>query len=203
MSSCLYLRARYYDAATGRFASRDPLPFVQRYAYVGGNPVNYVDPYGLCPVCEVLDWVGERGQDVGSVAVHTLRHPGTITNGGLVNQAIGGAIAALSSCDRRSYEGGIVVYENCGGLAARLTGGRPFTVGSFVFSTGKMEPETLKHELAHPRQYDAAGAAFLPIYAGAGALTAVPCKLDRDCVRSGKYHPIEKLADWQAGTHEY
>ncbi len=34
-----YLRARYYDAATGRFASRDPLPFVQRYAYVGGDPV--------------------------------------------------------------------------------------------------------------------------------------------------------------------
>jgi len=41
-----YLRARYYDAATGRFASRDPLPFAQRYAYVGGNPVNYVDPGG-------------------------------------------------------------------------------------------------------------------------------------------------------------
>ncbi|MBI5284528.1 MAG: hypothetical protein HY874_05480 [Chloroflexi bacterium] len=34
-----YLRARYYDAATGRFASRDPLPLVQRYGYVAGVPV--------------------------------------------------------------------------------------------------------------------------------------------------------------------
>jgi RHS repeat-associated protein len=44
-----YLRARYYDAATGRFASRDPLPLMQRYAYAGGNPVNFVDPSGLDP----------------------------------------------------------------------------------------------------------------------------------------------------------
>ncbi len=43
-----YLRARYYDSATGRFMSRDPLPFAQRYAYVGNDPVNYVDPRGLC-----------------------------------------------------------------------------------------------------------------------------------------------------------
>jgi RHS repeat-associated protein len=42
-----YLRARYYDPAIGRFLGRDPLPFVNRYAYVGNNPANYVDPYGL------------------------------------------------------------------------------------------------------------------------------------------------------------
>lgn len=29
--------------------SRDPLPLMQRYAYVGGNPVNLVDPTGLWP----------------------------------------------------------------------------------------------------------------------------------------------------------
>ncbi len=42
-----YLRARYYDAATGRFVSRDPLPFTQRYAYAGDNPVTRTDPSGL------------------------------------------------------------------------------------------------------------------------------------------------------------
>ncbi len=50
-----YLRARYYDAATGRFASRDPLPLAQRYAYVGGNPVNLVDPTGLCHIIPCFD----------------------------------------------------------------------------------------------------------------------------------------------------
>jgi RHS repeat-associated protein len=44
-----YLRARYYDPATGRFLSRDPIPFIQRYAYVANNPVNVSDPYGYFP----------------------------------------------------------------------------------------------------------------------------------------------------------
>lgn len=43
-----YLRARYYDAATGRFLSRDPMPYVQRYAYVANNPGVLTDPTGLC-----------------------------------------------------------------------------------------------------------------------------------------------------------
>ena len=53
-SGLQYLRARYYDAATGRFASRDPLPLMQRYAYVGGNPVNLVDPSGPRGTCPAL-----------------------------------------------------------------------------------------------------------------------------------------------------
>lgn len=42
-----YLRARYYEPDTGRFLSRDPLPLLQRYAYVGNNPATMVDPTGL------------------------------------------------------------------------------------------------------------------------------------------------------------
>ncbi len=47
-SGLYYLRARYYDPSMGRFPGRDPLPFFNRYAYVGNNPVNLVDPSGLC-----------------------------------------------------------------------------------------------------------------------------------------------------------
>jgi RHS repeat-associated protein len=54
-----YLRARYYDPNTGRFANRDPLPLMQRYAYVGGNPVNLADPLGLCGVSLSLSNVGD------------------------------------------------------------------------------------------------------------------------------------------------
>jgi RHS repeat-associated protein len=42
-----YLRARYYDPATGRFLSQDPLPLLQRYPYASNNPTNFIDPSGL------------------------------------------------------------------------------------------------------------------------------------------------------------
>jgi RHS repeat-associated protein len=48
-SGLQYLRARYCDADAGRFLTEDPVPFAQRYAYVGGNPVNLSDPSGQCP----------------------------------------------------------------------------------------------------------------------------------------------------------
>jgi RHS repeat-associated protein len=42
-----YLRARYYNPAHGVFVSQDVLETLNRYAYVGGNPVNRVDPSGM------------------------------------------------------------------------------------------------------------------------------------------------------------
>jgi len=49
-----YLRARYYDPELGRFLTRDPVcgspndpQSLNRYAYVGNNPVNLTDPTGL------------------------------------------------------------------------------------------------------------------------------------------------------------
>jgi RHS repeat-associated protein len=48
-----YLRTRYYNPATGRFLSRDPLAgntydpkTLHKYLYAGGDPVNMTDPTG-------------------------------------------------------------------------------------------------------------------------------------------------------------
>jgi len=46
-----YMRARHYHPGIGRFLQRDPIGFaddVNLYRYVGNNPVNFVDPFGLC-----------------------------------------------------------------------------------------------------------------------------------------------------------
>ena len=49
----VYMQARYYDPAIGRFLSQDPMGFAQggvgyfnRYAYVGNDPLNMTDPTG-------------------------------------------------------------------------------------------------------------------------------------------------------------
>ena len=49
-----YMQARFYDAATGRFLSPDPVRLTDDfnlYAYVSNNPVNTADPSGKCGVC--------------------------------------------------------------------------------------------------------------------------------------------------------
>jgi RHS repeat-associated protein len=46
-----YFRARWYSPETGRWLSKDPIGIsggLNLYDFCGNNPVNFVDPYGLC-----------------------------------------------------------------------------------------------------------------------------------------------------------
>ena len=47
----IYLRARYYDSAQGRFTQEDPVrDGYNWYTYCSGNPVNFIDPTGYSAV---------------------------------------------------------------------------------------------------------------------------------------------------------
>lgn len=52
----LYMQARYYDAASGRFLGEDPIIFegdkeidLNRYSYALDNPMSFSDPSGMTP----------------------------------------------------------------------------------------------------------------------------------------------------------
>jgi RHS repeat-associated protein len=52
-SKLTFRRNRYYDPMTGRFTQEDPIGLaggLNLYGFAGGDPVNFSDPFGLCPV---------------------------------------------------------------------------------------------------------------------------------------------------------
>jgi RHS repeat-associated protein len=58
-----FYRARYYEPATGRFLSEDPLGLAagdaNPYRYLGNDPLNGTDPSGLCGDCVIdLAFIG-------------------------------------------------------------------------------------------------------------------------------------------------
>jgi RHS repeat-associated protein len=51
---------RYYDPNTGRYITTDPIGLaggINLFGYVGGNPVNKIDPWGLVSPNKVPNWV--------------------------------------------------------------------------------------------------------------------------------------------------
>ncbi len=72
-TSLFYMRARYYDSATGRFLSRDPLgedlldvKSLNLYHYAAQNPLRFVDPMGL-----------DAEEELGKFATIVFAVPGT------------------------------------------------------------------------------------------------------------------------------
>jgi RHS repeat-associated protein len=105
-----YLRARYYDPSTGQFLTRDPMEMNTRepYEYTGGNPVNMVDPTGLCGP------FGDGGCPGGSLVPDE------------VSDAVGGAAKATGSYIYDHSEG---LGQIAAGVAALGYASCPITAG--------------------------------------------------------------------------
>jgi RHS repeat-associated protein len=71
-----YLRARYYNPATGRFLSRDPEDgkltdpaSLHKYLYANGDPINGIDPRGHAATIETLFTISDISSPVTVRAV--------------------------------------------------------------------------------------------------------------------------------------
>jgi RHS repeat-associated protein len=132
-----YYRARYYDALTGNFLSRDPLgvwgdelSLGNAYAYVGAMPLTYVDWFGLCgtidvacharaaarKAAEAAKKAADAARRAGQRLVHDITNGMTIVGEAVINAAQTGAEALASAY--QAVTGGSNGCSSCAAVAA-------------------------------------------------------------------------------------
>jgi RHS repeat-associated protein len=125
-SGLLYRRNRMYDPMAGQFTQQDPAGFaggLNLYAYAGGDPVNYSDPFGLCPYSAGGDGRTEDYSDCppGSSGWYAQR---LATNSG--NRALNWIGGSLATCGESSLCQGVLTAVSLGAAlleTAPVTGG--------------------------------------------------------------------------------
>ncbi|MFP4439784.1 MAG: RHS repeat-associated core domain-containing protein, partial [Chloroflexaceae bacterium] len=125
--------ARDYDAATGRWTSKDPLGFnagdTNLYRYVGNDPVNWIDPTGHIPAFVAGALVGALSAAVLDIGLQLLlnRWQWECINWGQVgwSMAIGGLLGGTAAQARRWYR-----------VGKEFSIGRNFRIAPFGNRTG-------------------------------------------------------------------
>ncbi len=124
-SGLYYYRARYYDASTGRFISKDPIGFAggyNLYAYVGNNPVKWNDPSGTSGIPGMI--IGGFAGAVGGYTSGLISGNGNLTAavlGGVAGGTVGALVGGIDFF--ASNAAGAAAGSFVGGLVGGATGG--------------------------------------------------------------------------------
>jgi RHS repeat-associated protein len=102
-SGLQYMRNRYYDPRTGRFTQQDPIGLaggLNLYGFAAGDPVNFSDPFGLCPIpasdCPP-GYFASLGAATGATAGAVVAFGCAVTTEGVCSFAATHIIAASSA----------------------------------------------------------------------------------------------------------
>ncbi len=127
-SNLYYLRARYYDPATGRFISRDPVKgtlanpqSLNAYQYSYNNPVNLNDPSGNIPILLAMGVSGAVGAASG-VAYTYATNP-CATMGDLAMAGGKGFVAGAVAGGAALAAGALAVEAGASALVSSMVGG--------------------------------------------------------------------------------
>jgi RHS repeat-associated protein len=149
-SGLLFKRNRYVDPATGKFTQEDPIGLaggMNLYGFAGGDPVDYSDPFGLCPPADQnpYDCPGKMGAFVmlgqmvpqinREVALFLPKQAATAASGLALESVIGKALGWVTG----RFAGSVIASGNEDVITlyhqGNLAGGRVSATRSLSTST--------------------------------------------------------------------
>ncbi len=104
-----YYRYRMMEAGIGRFTSKDPIPFINRYRYVDSAPLKYIDKYGLVGIGEAVAAAAAAGATAG-VLIEEVDPLAAAVSGAFGTALGAGVLAITGNIFAAGYIGGVGAY---------------------------------------------------------------------------------------------